>query len=68
MDKAEPQVGELGKLLAGWYKRQVTWFLLAVAAVVTMAVDADTMRIAEQLWQDCSKRCRSWPRGGTNTR
>ena len=63
MDKAEPQVDELGKLLAGWfdagmervagwYKRQVTWFLLAVAAVVPVAVDADTMRIAEQLWQD----------------
>ena len=53
MDKAEPQVGELGKLLAGWfdagmervagwYKRQVTWFLLAVAAVVTMAVDTSS--------------------------
>ena len=38
--------------VGGWYKRQVTWFLLAVATVVTLAVNADTIRIAEQLWRD----------------
>ena len=38
--------------VAGWYKRQVTWILLAVATVVTLAVNADTIRIAEQLWRD----------------
>ena len=38
--------------VAGWYRRQVKYFLLAVAAVVTVAVNADTMRIAEQLWMD----------------
>ena len=63
MDKAEPEAGELGQRVAewfdagmdrvaGWYKRQVKYFLLAVAAVVTVAVNADTMRIAEQLWMD----------------
>ena len=63
MDKAEPRAEELGRRLAdwfdagmdrvaGWYKRQVKYFLLAVAAVVTVAVNADTIRIAEQLWQD----------------
>ena len=38
--------------IAGWYKRRVTYLLLAVAAGVTVAVNADTMRIAEQLWRD----------------
>ena len=38
--------------VAGWYKRQVKYFLLAVAVVVTVAVNADTLRIAEQLWRD----------------
>ena len=38
--------------VAGWYKRQATYFLLAVAATVTIAVNADTIRIAELLWQD----------------
>ena len=63
MDKAEPEAGELGQRVAewfdagmdrvaGWYKRQVKYFLLAVATVVTVAVNADTMRIAEQLWMD----------------
>ena len=63
MDRAEMPAGELGKRLAGWfdagmervagwYKRQVKYFLLGVAAVVTVAVNADTIHIAEQLWQD----------------
>ena len=38
--------------VAGWYKRQVMYSLLAVATVVTVAVNADTIRIAEQLWRD----------------
>ena len=42
--------------VAGWYKRQVTWVLLAVATVVTLAVNADTIRIAEQLWRDAALR------------
>ena len=56
VDQAEPRVGELKQRVAewfdGWYKRQVKYFLLAVAAVVTVAVNADTLRIAEQLWRD----------------
>ena len=63
VDQAEPRVGELKQRVAewfdagmdrvaGWYKRQVKYFLLAVAVVVTVAVNADTMRIAEQLWRD----------------
>ena len=62
-DRADAQVGQLGQRVAdwydaamdrvaGWYKRQVKYFLLAVAAVVTVAVNADTIRIAEQLWRD----------------
>lgn len=38
--------------VAGWYKRRVKWILLIIAAVVTVAVNADTIRIAEQLWYD----------------
>lgn len=38
--------------VAGWYKRRVKWILLIIAAVVTVAVKADTIRIAEQLWYD----------------
>ena len=38
--------------VSGWYKRQVKYFLLAIAVVVTVAVNADSIHIAEQLWQD----------------
>ena len=51
VDQAEPRVGELKQRVAewfdagmdrvaGWYKRQVKYFLLAVAAVVTVAVNS----------------------------
>ena len=38
--------------VAGWYKRRVKWILLIIAAVVTVTVNADTIRMAEQLWYD----------------
>ena len=38
--------------VAGWYKRRVQWVLLIIAAVVTVSVNADTMRMAEELWKD----------------
>lgn len=38
--------------VAGWYKRRVKWVLLIIATVVTVAVNADSLRIAEQLWYD----------------
>ena len=38
--------------VAGWYKRRVKWILLIIAGFVTVAVNADTIRIAEQLWYD----------------
>lgn len=67
MEAADSRVGKLKRRVAewfdaamervaGWYKRQVTWFLLAVATVVTLAVNADTLRIAEQLWLDTALR------------
>ena len=63
VDTADSRVGKLKRRVAecfdaamervaGWYKRQVTWFLLAVATAVTLAVNADTIHIAEQLWRD----------------
>ena len=63
VDKAKPTVEDLRERLAdwfdagmdrvaGWYKRQVKYFLIGVAAVVTVAVNADSIRMVEQLWQD----------------
>lgn len=67
LEAADSRVGKLKRRIAewfdaamervaGWYKRQVTWFLLALATVVTLAVNADTIRIAEQLWRDAALR------------
>ena len=72
MDRAERRVGGLGRRLAewfvagmdragGWYERQVTWFLLAVA---TVAVSADPMLISEQLWAGRCAARRVCCRGG----
>ena len=63
VDKADPTVEDLRERLAdwfdagmdrvaGWYKRQVKYCLIGVAAVVTVAVNADSIRMVEQLWQD----------------
>lgn len=63
LDKANPTVEGLRQRLAdwfdagmdrvaGWYKRQVKYCLIVVAAVVTFAVNADSIRMVEQLWQD----------------
>ena len=63
VDKVNPTVEDLRERLAdwfdagmdrvaGWYKRQVKYFLIGVAAVVTVAVNADSIRMVEQLWQD----------------
>lgn len=63
LDKANPTVEGLRQRLAdwfdagmdrvaGWYKRQVKYCLIVVAAVVTFAVNADSIRLVEQLWQD----------------
>ena len=63
VDKANPSVEDLRERLAdwfdagmdrvaGWYKRQVKYCLIGVAAVVTVAVNADSIRMVEQLWQD----------------
>ena len=63
VDKATPTVEDLRERLAdwfdagmdrvaGWYKRQVKYCLIGVAAVVTVAVNADSIRMVEQLWQD----------------
>ena len=62
VDKANPTVEDLRERLAdwfdagmdrvaGWYKRQVKYCLVGVAAVVTVAVNADSIRMVEQLWQ-----------------
>ena len=66
------RVGGLGRRLAewfvagmdragGWYERQVTWFLLAVA---TVAVNADSMLISERFWAGRWVARRECSRGG----
>jgi hypothetical protein len=37
---------------SGWYKRKVQWVLLALALVVSAAINADCVRMATSLWQD----------------
>lgn len=38
--------------VSGWYKREVKVVLLVIAAVVTVAVNADSIRIVEELWRN----------------
>ena len=41
---------------SGWYKRQLQWITLAVAATITVLVNADTLTAAKILWHDPSAR------------
>jgi hypothetical protein len=41
---------------SGWYKRQLLWITLAVAAVITVLANADTLAAARILWHDPSAR------------
>jgi hypothetical protein len=41
---------------SGWYKRQLQWITLAVAAVITILANADTLVAARILWHDPSAR------------
>ena len=36
--------------VTGWYKRQTQWILLIVAVVLTVWANADTLKIAKELW------------------
>ena len=38
--------------VAGEYKRRLLWFTLLVAAIVSSAVGADTITLAQSLWQE----------------
>jgi hypothetical protein len=41
---------------SGWYKRQMLWITLAVASVVTVAANADTLVAARIIWHDPTTR------------
>jgi hypothetical protein len=41
---------------SGWYKRQLQWITLAVAALITILANADTLVAARILWHDPSAR------------
>ena len=38
--------------VAGWYKRQAKIFIFAIAFAITLATNASTLHIAEELWQN----------------
>ena len=42
--------------IAGWYKRRVQWILVALGLIVAVALNADTVRIAQSLSNDASVR------------
>ncbi len=38
--------------VSGWYKRRAQWWSLALAFALTLAFNADSLRIAQKLWTD----------------
>jgi hypothetical protein len=38
--------------VSGWYKRRAQWWSLGLAVLLTLAFNADTVRIAQKLWTD----------------
>jgi len=38
--------------VSGWYKRETQWVVLAIALVLTVTLNADTLRIADQLYRN----------------
>ena len=38
--------------VSGWYKRRVKIIIIAIAAVVTVATNASTIHVAEELWRN----------------
>jgi len=42
--------------VSGWYKRRTQWILLLLAVIVTVAMNADTLVIAQTLWRDPAMR------------
>jgi hypothetical protein len=42
--------------VAGWYKRKTQVIILAVAVVITLALNADTFIVAKSLWNDSALR------------
>ena len=42
--------------IAGWYKQRVALLIFAVAAAVTVATNASTIHVAEELWPNAAVR------------
>ena len=42
--------------IAGWYKRRVALHIFAIAAAVTVATNASTIYVAEELWRNAALR------------
>jgi len=42
--------------VTGWYKRRARWVALGWAVVITLVLNADTLKIANTLWTDSTQR------------
>ena len=42
--------------ISGWYKRKATLIIFAIAALVTLAINASSIHIAEELWRNAALR------------
>ena len=48
----EAAFDEVMDRVSGWYKRYVGWWLLAIGAALTVALNVNSFVIAERLWKD----------------
>jgi hypothetical protein len=38
--------------VSGWYKRRAQWFILAIGTILAVAINVDTIHVAEKLYSD----------------
>lgn len=48
----EQWFGETMERVTGWYKRQTQWLLMALGLIVAIAMNVDTIEIAQRLWHE----------------
>jgi hypothetical protein len=50
--RVETWYDETMSRVSGWYKRQIKWLIFGFAIAVTLAMNADSVRIVTTLWRD----------------
>jgi hypothetical protein len=50
--RVETWYDETMSRVSGWYKRQIKWLIFVFAIAVTLALNADAIRIVNTLWRD----------------